>query len=296
MRSKGNVSFSVLDFDSNKVKKLRLHNEDVIEKKTCQREMESLSLAVSYLQRNPITLEGGVRVRVAEILDWDGGLLYLEYCEGINLEQVLRFGSKSEKRNYSGLLADFLAKCRERGFLWGDFAPRNMVFNERTKSLSIFDFEKKLDIQDCSQRDIDFSDFFRGYSFEELSCILDPENQLFVFGEIIRDRPESLVCAKDINSLRKRSVLSFYFEVKKEYLSQEVQYVEDIMSFVETPFNVGGFRFFPIDVLEKLKRVGGYNEYAKIIGRLVLCRSCRERLNFLEKSFRRFHFNEVKGW
>ena len=34
MRSKGNVSFSVLDFDSNKVKKLRLHNEDVIEKKT----------------------------------------------------------------------------------------------------------------------------------------------------------------------------------------------------------------------------------------------------------------------
>ncbi len=276
----------VLSFDKNKVqfdkpKKLVL-------KLSSNLEVRQLIAAQEYLTVSPMTLDCGIKIKVASISDWDNKILSLKFCQGINLEHALRFGKN--ETFWSSIIEQVIKKFRQRGFFWGDFAPRNMVFNSTEKTIYIFDFERLLIISDQTPSVDIFSNYFRRYAYEELACFLTRNTQNKIISPVLSKNIEGNILVGEIASQRKILLLKQYFGQKKYYPINEINMVEDLMSSTVTPFKANGKLIYPMHLIEKITEKGGRHEYANIVKQFAGSQGGQEKIKIL-KSFSEKNFS-----
>lgn len=264
--------FNVLSYDSKKIKMaLSADGKLVVRKKTVEKEYRNILLAQSHmLKHRPVLTtktHGTIQVMVAEIVEWNDIDKYLStlYCVGKNIEELLRESIGSTRDEIIGLLRQLLEAFQSNGFLWGDFCPRNMIWNQERGIIWLVDFERELRLKDCPIDQCLFNRYVRGYSREEFSSFLTSHEGDSLFDGFLNENGSEIVPIDHIKSKRKRALLVCLCGEKKYYSLDEVRSAEDLMSAIATPFFVNGEYFFPMDSLDLIGSRGGSNEYVKTV-------------------------------
>ncbi len=283
---------NVLSFDQTRVKFIGYRIDPIsVEKMTPEIEYRQIVDASEYLARHPIFLKDGtISVLPAPILSWreKSSILVTQYCKGTNFEHILRSTINREERlKWVMIFKEFFQKLRLRAFLWGDCAPRNMIFNKDSQSIRIVDFERKLVLGDEPVKLAVFSRYIRNYSLEEFSCLLFKGEQKILFSEVLTEEPKKSVPISEISSKRKKKLLELTFGRKKHYSIMELQSTEKFMAFIATPFFIDGMPYYPMDVIDKISSNGGANAYAMIVEKLKGANN-KEKYYELEKAAKTF--------
>ena len=273
---------NVLNFDSRKV----WVGKNTVRKHTSLSEYQQFCMAKDYLKLNPVILDCGILVKTAPLISWADDSLITEFCSGLNLEHALI--QKADKLSYIKIIRDLLFKFRENGFLWGDIAPRNMVLDESSNIIYIFDFERRFIIKDNPLGKETFSRFFRNYAYEEFSCVLFPSDQELLFDDLLTVNSEGEILTSEIESRRKKRLLEQFWGKKEKYLVKEVCLAENLMSVTATPFMVDNQIVYPMFSIEKIVKKGGSYAYTEIVKAFKGCSSGTEKIAILEDAIKRF--------
>lgn len=277
----------LLSFDNTRVF-FNLENKTVI-KRTSKFEFQQIVEGAYYLNKVPLKLECGISVKAAPALEWSNGELHLKLCEGMNLEHALKYATN--KTYWSMVIKQLLKSFHERGFLWGDIAPRNMIFNRRENTIYLIDFERPLVIEDKTQTDSRFSEFFRNYAYEELCCLLPRERQMQVFSDFLTDCADLYSPALSITSRRKTLLLNEYFGAKPMYTLKELFQVEDVMAYIASPIMTKGKVVYPMHVIETILEKGGNHVYSTIVKTIINSAGGDAKITALAKLHRQVCFN-----
>jgi len=278
--------FRVLSFDKKKIKvSSDAKGNIVIEKRTNDIEYQNIVLAHNHFQKyHPVLVHHGeddIFVSIAEISEWkqETSVLSTFFYQGRTLEEVLRVSFGQARGNLIVFLRNIFELFRSIGFLWGDFAPRNMIWNESKKTLHLVDFERNLCLKDGLVGQHIFNRYVRNYAREEFSCFLSNKEQRFIFhGFLKEDHRRKYLSVDQITSKRKKALLRNIFGEKESYPLREIRDAEDIMVFITTPFRVRKGYFFPMDILDLVGSRGGPSEYAKTAVAIKSLRGSRMRM------------------
>jgi serine/threonine protein kinase len=200
-------------------------------------------------------------VETAPVLEFisSKSLQISKFCPGLNLEHILRYDYQ-HRSMWLYFLRDVLEKFRERGFLWGDLAPRNIIIDTILKKLYILDFERKLFILDKTVSKGLFGKSFREHAFEEFSAFMYYREQVQLFFDYVYAPYKYEFTVNDISSRRQMALLQYYYGAKNIYSSQEMRYVQDLMAFIARPY-----KGYPIYMINELTKKGGIYEYIRIV-------------------------------
>lgn len=262
--------FNVLSFDKRKIEiSSDADGKIIVRKRTSNVEYKNIILAHQHFQKyHPMFVHqkrDDIFISIAEISGWNQNTNELStfFCQGSNLEEILRMSFGQMRNDLINFLRKIFKIFKSKGFLWGDFAPRNMIWNKDKKILWLVDFERHLRLKDGPVNKSKFSRYIRNYAMEEFSCFLNDKEQKILFNGFLKEDCSVRVPVNKITSKRKKSLLRCLFGEKMYYSLQEVRKAEDIMVFVATPFKVGSIYFFPMDIFDLIGSKGGPNEYAK---------------------------------
>ena len=264
--------FHVLSFDPQKIEvSVNLDQKTIVKKKAVEKEYENIVLASNHLNKHSMAIldhnNQKITIATAKIFEWHLSTKTLStfLCAGENIEQLLRrsFGNKREV--LLSLLREIFILFKTNGFLWGDFAPRNMLLDQDEKILWLVDFERNLYLKDCSIDSFLFNRYVCDYSREEFSCFLNIQEQSFLFRDFLEENYIGFLPISQIASKRKRLLLATIFGEKVLYALRQIKEVEDLMVDVATPFCVNDVFFFPMDSLDRIGSKGGSHEYAKTV-------------------------------
>jgi len=264
----------VLSFDPEKVVIEKLPTgKKVVRKKTTKKEYEQIVNAHKHVWDNPIKLITGqmeIQLLIAPVLEWiaEESLLVTDYCSGVNVEKILRYANYGEIGVWISLLKEMFFNLRNTGFLWGDFAPRNMVFDNIARTICIFDFERNQVLQNRPAGIEQFSRYVRNYAREEFSCFLLKDEQSLLFSDfLVEERPMNIALSS-LESKRKSNLLRTMFGERSYYSTYEIQRAEDIMVDVATPLEIDGSKVFPMDFLDEIATTGGVDEYVNAVQKI----------------------------
>lgn len=282
--------FNVLSFDQEKVKIIfDSKGNKLVEKKTTLEEYKNITSAHQYLAKHTSPInhhdQDNISIQTAQVVSWDcsSGILLTTFCLGENLEQTLRQSIGRARNDLIVLIRKIIDFFQSVGFLWGDFAPRNILWNNVTKELRLVDFERNLLLlsnHSCSQSL--FNRYVRGYSREEFACFLSTREQEVLFQGLLEES-DIYIPINQIQSKRKKSLLGYIFGHKAIYLLHEIREVEDIMVDIATPINMHDFFFFPMDSLDQISSKGGADEYAQTVMSIKDIRDGEQRYCELKK-------------
>lgn len=279
--------FNVLSFNPERIKLDRCGDgELVVRKKTSKIEHRQIIQAHSHLKKHPVSIgekSASIEVQVVPFAEWipAESTLVTNFCHGTNIEHVLRgILGKNLKMRWIALIRDLFLNLCKTGFLWGDCAPRNMIFEEAKNILWIVDFERPQILRDCGISKEMFGRYLRNYAREEFSCFLSKREQKILFSGLLADEyRQGYIPLSEITSKRKQELLFLLFKERGSYKIREVQEVENIMVSVATPFMVNRELFFPIDLLDQIGSLGGPKAYASIVNKI---KRLKERERFRE--------------
>ncbi len=264
----------VLSFDPARVMIEKLPTgKKVVRKKTDKREYEQIVNAHEHVRNNPIKLMVGqveIQLLVAPVLEWiaEESLLITEYCSGDNIEKIFRHANRTEIRVWINLFKDMLSSLRSTGFLWGDLAPRNMVFDNIARTMYIFDFERDQVLQNIPASAQQFSRYVGNYAREEFSCFLFKNEQDILFSDFLTKEQSANIAVSLLGSKRKSSLLRTMFGERNYYSTYEIQEIEDIMVGVATPLEIDGSRIFPMDFLDEITTKEGADGYVNAVQKI----------------------------
>ncbi len=264
--------FNVLSFDHEKITTtLSADEKMIVRKRTVEMEHQNILLASKHLLKHQLFVVsevfGIIRIFTAEIAEWDEKNKFLStfYCVGENIEEILRKSIGSDRSHLIELIRKLFESFRINGFLWGDFAPRNMLWNQQRGVIWLVDFERDLILKDSPIEQSRFNRYIRNYSREEFSCFLTTQECALLFGEFLDEDTDAVIPASQLTSKRKRLLLKHLFSEKEHYALSEIRLAEDIMAMAATPFLVHDSYFFPMDSLDLIGSKGGANEYVQTI-------------------------------
>jgi tRNA A-37 threonylcarbamoyl transferase component Bud32 len=257
---------NVLSFDLSRINIVEENEIVVVHKRTTKVEYLQIKQASDYLKKNFFGVkEQSLRIRTAPIISWNSkdSILTTQYCKGDNIEEYLQECTAQERKMILRLFREFMSTMKEKGFLWGDLAPRNMVIDHNSNTLWLFDFERRLTITEDSVKTEDFSRFLRKYAFEELSCLfLQNEKEELFDGFLVEE--SGYVHTSDITSKRRKKLLSKMFGTKSKYSMNEIYELDFLMTFIATPYYINDSIFYPIRVIDFLSSKGGADVYVEI--------------------------------
>jgi len=278
--------FHVLSFDSKKVEiSLDINGETIVKKQTTQKEYLNITLARQHLLKHRLVLDFAMgqnfSVSVAGVSSWNQelGILSTFFCHGDNFEGILKNSFGKERVDWIEILRKIFGIFKSNGFLWGDFAPRNMIWDWSQKTLWLVDFERDLHLKDCPAEQEVFNRYVRNYSREEFSCFLSRREQSIVFRDFLDECSACSVPTSLVASKRKKVLLKNLFGEKDCYSIAQLRRAEDIMVFIATPFRVNEVLFFPMESLDRIGSKGGPNEYVNAV---MAIRSLGELARFSE--------------
>ena len=266
--------FNVLSFDS-----ARVHigqscgGNIVVKKRTSEKEFLNLSMATHHLEKHGLSVvvfneNEPTQVRVAPLDSWseETSMMSTLFCKGENLESILREEKRKDRGTWISVIRALFVKFQRFGFMWGDFAPRNIIWNSTDNRLWLVDFERDTTTRDCPVEQGMFNRYIRSYSREEFACFLTEDEQLTVFKGFIQEpNGQRHIPIDHITSKRKSGLLRRVLGEKQSYSIQEVRTIEDLMVFIATPFFVRGNLFFPMDPLDSISSKRGPNEYVNTV-------------------------------
>jgi len=283
---------NVLSFDPDKVSFVETSCGLVVEKRTNVKEYDRIVDARYFLDKNHIVLrDDDFLVMTAPVLEWrhDESVLVTLFCGGINGEVALRNASGNQRTQLIDIFKELFLKIRLTGFLWGDCAPRNIIFNKEAKRIWIVDFERDVHFRTGPVLPAEFSRYIRNYSAEEFACFLFEDEQKYLFTGVLTGEPLRDIATSAIGSKRKRKVLSLMFGERDAYNTVEMRAAEQAMISAATPFVCDGAPIYPMDIIDRISNKGGPDAYGEIIQRAekIQCPADRiKELESLEKYFR----------
>jgi len=264
--------FHVLSFDSKKVEISRgPDGQTIVRKRTTQSEYQNIVLARQHLLKHRPILScvtgRNIFISVAEVYEWEEKpqVLSTLFYDGDNLEWILRSSTGKERSNWLKTLKKIFEIFKSIGFLWGDFAPRNMIWDRPKNTLWLVDFERGLHLKDCPVEQDVFNRYVRSYSREEFACFLSKKEQSVVFRDLLDEYYVGSVPSGQVASKRKMGLLRNLFGEKDCYSIAELRQAEDMMVFIATPFFINEVLFFPMDSLDRIGSKGGPNEYVDAV-------------------------------
>lgn len=264
--------FKVLSFDPERIKSVKYGRRIIaVAKKTSEHELRHMLQAHRYILLRPIALRNRTIVLTpAHIIDWSrkNNVLLTEYCRGLNLEHALKTRKKIERMQWVHLFREFFSQLRSTGFLWGDCAPRNMIFDGKLNSIRIVDFERKLIFKRTRVTTSFFTRYLRNYAYEEFSCFLFKDEQEILFRDFLTPEPNRNIKTSSIESNRKRILLRLCFGQKDYYRISELREVEDLMVSIATPFFIGRTPFYPMELIDRITTKGGTTAYVQVVRKI----------------------------
>jgi tRNA A-37 threonylcarbamoyl transferase component Bud32 len=267
-------TFDVLSFDPDRVKlDVTQGGKVTIRKTTSETEFQNIIRAHEYITEHPLELDLGstkIHLSPVSVIEWErsSSVLVTEYIRGDTLEHILREHDHPQRKEWIALLRQLVSKFRLSGFLWGDLAPRNMIYSREECRIAIFDFEREQTFQSDAANTATFSRYLRSYPREEFSCFLLKGEQDLLFAGFLTKEVNGCMHISEISSSRKRALLKMLSGEKEVYSIEEVERIEDDMAYVATPFFVGNTLFHPMDILEKIGSKGSPEAYASAVKRI----------------------------
>lgn len=275
----------ILSFDPNKVRFISSEGKlTSVEKHTIKTEFERISEAHEYLSKFPVRLRDNISFFPAPVIMWDKrrSILVTKFCRGDNLENLLKTTRNEERSSILSLLKDLFHSLRLSGFLWGDYAPRNILYSKEDESIRIVDFEREMRLVGSEEDMNSYSRYVRNYALEEFSCFLFEDEQKFLFSDfIVREKVEK-ISKSLLGSKRKKRLLLEMFGEKNEYDIGEIEETEFLMASIASPFCINGKIIYPMQIIDKASSKGGVEKYASIVRRIKNS-SKREKYNVLSE-------------
>lgn len=257
----------VVSFDPQKVWIEEVNGVKCIVKKTDQREIERTQLARTHLNlsSSPSFLVAGTvfTVNVPDVLSWDPAkkIMRQRYCEGNNVELLLRSVFGEERHRIVIFLLDFMRWMCKMGMFWEGAAPRHLIVDELGKRLSLVDFERPIIFQKFSFSEKEFKTLLRGIVHEEFCAFLFENEQKAVFANIWDDVSQGEIPASSVRSARQLILYEKFFGKPEERVSvKQLAFVQRFMAGIVTPFLINNSPFFPLVALDKIRGAQNYVE------------------------------------
>lgn len=203
-------------------------------------------------------------VYAAPITGWDprSGWLFTRYCPGINLEVALRNTTGKARCKIIAFLLSFLTASRESGFLWGDAAPRNMLY--RQNIIHIVDFERETRVFDSVVPDAAFHRKFLDYYWEEFCAFLTAPERDFLLCELGIGSRELEEPGKALDFKSGRVVaLSQAIHGRSCPTESEINQLRRLMVAATIPLRCDRGIFYPAVLLDHVGSVEGPATYAE---------------------------------
>lgn len=236
----------IISLEEGKIK----FTDNLVFKKSSESEFKTMKKACE-LTRNLLN------VYVPQLYSFENNIICMERCFGDNLELLLR----NDRTHNLGVqhLNYLLQYFMSNNFYWKDFAPRNILVND--KNYIIVDFERGL-----SESNINEKLYLIDSVYEEYSAFLLPNERIISVDEVFDIPLERNIKLSSIKSKRVCEVLSLlgysdnvpffiYLLAIKMIVLNEEPYIEDD--------NI----IYPLVELENYIKTFGRRKYAeKIIG------------------------------
>lgn len=255
----------ITSYDANKVWAMIENGRKQFCKKTKVQELET-NLLISGAMANKKIVIGSSKysLSVPEIYNWDElrNILVMEYCDGVNLEFVLR--NKTSYNFGVNILNELLKFFIENNLYWIDFAPRNILITD--KKINFVDFEKGIGSYN------DVKEYLRNHVYEEYGSFSFLEDRILTPNDVFdleATESEYIHYMSDIGPKRIKAIAKLLG--LNEKLSHR-QYLQIVKMFIiaEEPQIIGNDYFFPRVMLEQIlkdKNVNpeSFDNYAKKI-------------------------------
>lgn len=229
----------------------------VVVKKTTETEFVNLVEVSSHLQNGgDVTLCVGKKsfsVTTPKIVSWDAenGVLSTEHFHGENLEILLLDLDTSSRTKNIDILKSFIAWMKQKGIIWKDAAPRNILIDKEERIICMVDFEKGNILRNSPYSDSEFNSHVRGIVFEEMCAFTFPQEQQLIFGHIWEEEDRII----PVTSFRgKREPILYrrlFGEFSDQISTQKLAYVQKLMADTVTPYYIHDSAFFPLVLLAK---------------------------------------------
>lgn len=237
---------TIISYDPNKTWLEELNNQVVFRKQSSNKEKNSIELFSKKIENKSIfVFDKKFSLNIPKIYDWnkDNKVLTMEYCDGVNLEFLLR---DTKTYDYGRAILDQLLKFMiDNKFYWVDFAPRNVLINDG--KITLVDFEKGFEARDAR-------DYLRNHVYEEYGSFTFLEDRMYNPDEVFDttdEEEEYLYVISEIGPKRIKTVAGLLGY--KEVLTRE-EYLSIIKMFIiaEEPYRNGDEVIFPRVELEKV--------------------------------------------
>lgn len=254
----------IVSFDPDKTWIEKKQDLIIFCKKTNIYELKNIKKINKIILNRKIKISDKIyNIRTPEIIKWDkdNKILYLKYCNGNNLEFILR-NKKTHKKGVL-ILNTILNFFIENNIFWRDFAPRNIIIEENT--IYIVDFEKGF------KKAKNYREYLRFNVLEEYCLFLTEKERIYNINDILLQPKEKNIKYKFENIKDKR-----YVYIAKELGCQDAinksQYISILKMLIkiEQPKLINNVFCFPGVELDKIFRDYKKEKALKIYSKKIL--------------------------
>ena len=241
------VEYEIVSYDSSKTWVDSINNKKIFCKKTSETEIENLKKLKLLINNRKITIkEKEYHILLPNVLNWDKNnhILYTDFCNGKNLECMLR--NQETHENAVVILNSLLEFMINNNIFWVDFAPRNILITENI--IYLVDYEKG--IMDSKK----IYEYLRNHVYEEYALFLFKNERLFDLEYIFKVRElekDKIIPLNGIKCTRIKKIaekMNFNYEITiEEYLK-----ILEILIRVEEPKIINNNFYFPGVELDKI--------------------------------------------
>lgn len=237
----------IVSYDPDKIWEEVVNGKRAVCKKTALVELKNLLKMKKALLNKELCLKNcKYKLKVPDIYQWNNKQkkLYMEFCEGKNLEFYLR--NKSTYPEGKQLLNELLNFFLQNKIYWLDFAARNIIIGKN--EIYFVDFEKGF-----ARKNIKVRDFLRNHVYEEYCIFLFSEDRIYSINEILelKNEKNKNLNLKDINCKRCVKIaqkLGYKNKIKKSIYLEIIR----MLIVAQEPKIVNNKYYFPCVDLDKI--------------------------------------------
>lgn len=256
-------AFSVTSLEDERVSLIQKNGSFLVSKKTTISEPKNLARVKSWLKMNGNLsgLKTGLHLNISipKVMEWkiSNSTLVMEYCCGVNLETELIKNDKNRDL-YIKIISDLLHWIKEKSFYWQDFAPRNMLFNKESNTVTLIDFESRLKIGRKMMSEKEFNLFIQNRIILELATVLFAAEQKYLCPNIWKYSRRTSIPLGEIIGRRRRGYILFHHPGIYRIKHSDLVQIEKRIVYIATPFYYKNTVFYPLIALSKIDSVDKY--------------------------------------
>jgi len=253
----------IVSYDSTKIWTKTINKEKLVFKKTNKNKINNLNKIKKQILNRELNINNKkYKLVIPEIINWNkkNKLLCMEYCNGKNLEFILRNKSTHTKGViYLNEILTFLIKNR---IFWIDFAPRNILISK--DKIYLVDFEKGI----FPKKNTIYS-YLRYHVYEEYCLFTLKNERIFDLDYVFKIRKNEIDVFYNINEIKSNRIKSIAQNLGYKNIITNKEYLDiwKILLVVEEPKIKNNQYIFPGVELDKIfnKKQNNLDIYVKEI-------------------------------